>query len=328
MHKQYNSIYGCHLKQFIEMKRKLGFKFTTSAIVLSLFDRVAEKSKEIGPGISKEFTERWSTKRFNESDRYRYERVRMVAQFSLFLCDLGIGSYIPKLPPFPNSTFIPYIYSQKELEAIFKASDDLRLGRRLMKSTLFCVPTLLRVLYSTGVRIGEALALKEEDVNPDEKSLCIKDSKTGKQRIIPISESLVTVCKKYIKHKNQLPILKRENGYFFVKLDGSKCGHNSVGKWFKQCLAKATIPHVGRNHLPRIHDLRHTFAVTSLANMAEAGIDLYASLPILSTYLGHQSLEATNHYVRLTANMHPDLIKDVDMICLDVFPKIKNYETD
>jgi len=101
-----------------------------------------------------------------------------------------------------------------------------------------------------------------------------------------------------------------------------------VGKWFKQCLAKATIPHVGRNHLPRIHVLRHTFAVTSLANMAEAGIDLYASLPILSTYLGHQSLEATNHYVRLTANMHPDLIKDVDMICLDVFPKIKNYETD
>ena len=113
MHKQYNSIYGCHLKQFIEMKRKLGFKFTTSAIVLSLFDRVAEKSKEIGPGISKEFTERWSTKRFNESDRYRYERVRMVAQFSLYLCDLGIGSYIPKLPPFPNSIYSLHLFTKR-----------------------------------------------------------------------------------------------------------------------------------------------------------------------------------------------------------------------
>ena len=60
--------------------------------------------------------------------------------------------------------------------------------------------------------------------------------------------------------------------------------------------------------------------------MADAGIDLYASLHILSTYLGHQSLESTNHYVRLTANMYPDLIKDVDVICLDVFPKLRNYE--
>ena len=60
--------------------------------------------------------------------------------------------------------------------------------------------------------------------------------------------------------------------------------------------------------------------------MADAGIDLYASLPILSTYLGHQSLESTNHYVRLTANMYPGLIKDMDVMCLDVFPKLKNYE--
>ena len=77
----------------------------------------------------------------------------------------------------------------------------------------------------------------------------------------------------------------------------------------------------------RLHDLRHTFAVTSLAHMAESGIDLYASLPILSNYLGHQSLGATNHYVRLTSNMYPDLITDVNTVCLDVFPKFKNYET-
>ena len=62
--------------------------------------------------------------------------------------------------------------------------------------------------------------------------------------------------------------------------------------------------------------------------MSEAGIDLYASFPILSNYLGHQSLEGTNHYVRLTASMYPDLLKDVDQICLDVFPKFNNYETD
>lgn len=76
---------------------------------------------------------------------------------------------------------------------------------------------------------------------------------------------------------------------------------------------------------PRLHDLRHTFSVHALAGMAESGIDLYCSLPILSTYLGHQSLEATNAYVRLTAEMYPGLLKDVDFICLNVFPKTSNY---
>jgi len=71
-----------------------------------------------------------------------------------------------------------------------------------------------------------------------------------------------------------------------------------------------------------VHDLRHSFAVHSLATMAEAGMDLYCSLPVLSTYLGHQSLKATNSYVRLTADMYPGLIRKIDLICFDVFPKL------
>jgi len=73
--------------------------------------------------------------------------------------------------------------------------------------------------------------------------------------------------------------------------------------------------------------IRHTFACHALANMAESGVDLYTSLPVLSTYLGHQSLSATNGYVRLTAAMYPGLLKDIDMICLNVFPNVENYET-
>jgi integrase/recombinase XerD len=328
MRKQFNSNYAGHLHQFIEMKRKLGFKFTTPAAILLGFDRFAVKNKETGPGITKEFAEIWSKRRPNESERYRYDRVRITAQFSLYLCDLGIVSYIPKLPPYPSGTFIPYIYSEKEMAEIFKAADGLRLTLRSMNSSLFSIPALLRLLYSTGIRIGEALFLRDEDINLEEHFLRVKDSKNGKERIIPISGELVSICDEYLKFRSKLPLGKRESAYFFVSLNGRKCGYNSVGNWFKKCLEKSAIGHVGRNQLPRIHDLRHTFAVKSMANMADAGIDLYASLPILSTYLGHQSLGATNHYVRLTANIYPDLIKDVDMICLDVFPKINKYEAD
>lgn len=321
----YDSIYGPAITQFIDMKTKLGFKYNTGKFILSQIDQLAQKGEEETRGFTKKFAQKWSEKRCNESERYRYERIRYLAQFSSYLCDLGIPSYIPKLPRYPKNTFVPYIYSQKEILALFKASDELRSVKRNMNSCLICMPALIRLLYSTGVRIGEALALKDEDVNLEENYLRVKDSKNGKERIIPISTSLVSVCKEYRNYRDHLPI-KDSPRNFFISANGNKCGQG-VGSWFKKCLSEAGIHYTGRNHGPRVHDLRHTFAVTSLASMAEAGVDLYASLPILSNYLGHGSIGATNHYVRLTANMYPDLIKEVNMTCLNVFPKYRNYET-
>lgn len=310
------------------MKRTLGFKFTTSAVILSHIDSLAEKTGETSPGITKEFAGKWSRKRSYESDKYRYDRVRMLSMFSSYLCDLGIQSFIPKLPRYLPGTFIPYIYSPKEIDAIFKACDELRLYAAHMQSSLFPAPALLRLLYSTGLRISEALALTNDDVNLDDNYLRVKDSKNGKERIIPISDSLASVLKEYLRYRDKLPIRKEKFQYFLVSLNGSKCSYQGIRNWFRECQKKAGIQYIGRKHGPRIHDLRHTFAVTSLANMAEAGIDLYASLPILSNYLGHQSLAGTNHYVRLTANMYPGLFKDVNTVCLDIFPKFKNYEAD
>ncbi len=327
MDKSYNSVYGLHIKQFIEMKRAFGYKYYTGAFILCKIDRFSEQREETSTGITKEFAMSWGKKRLHESDIYRYDRIRILAHFSSYLLDLGIQSYIPKLPPYPKNTFIPYIFSRNEINAIFKACDELRLINVNIDSNIISMPVLLRLLYATGIRIGEAIELKDEDINLNENYIRVKDCKNGKKRIIPISSSLVSVCVNYLEYRNQLPLGETRSGYFFVKLDGSKCGQ-SIRTWFKKCLGKANIPSIGRNQSPRIHDLRHTFAVTSLANMADAGIDLYVSLPILSNYLGHQCLEATNHYVRLTTIMYPDLIKDVDMLCLDVFPKIKNYETD
>lgn len=328
MHKQYYSVYGSRIEQFIEMKRKLGFKFKAPEVILLHFDRLAEKTGATAKGITRELAEKWSQPRAGESDGYRYTRIQVVGMFSTFLRDLGIASYVLKLPPYPGSNFIPYIYSQKEIKAIFRAADRLQIAQRNMRSSIFSVPALLRLLYATGIRIGEALDLREEDINIEEKYLRVKDSKNGKERIIPISASLAGILKQYQRQKRKLPLTSGKAKHFFVRLDGKRCGHQAIAKWFKGCLIAAKISCEKRNYFPRIHDLRHTFAVTSLATMAEAGIDLYASLPILSTYLGHQSLDATNHYVRLTANMYPNLIKDVDVICLDVFPKLRNYEAD
>lgn len=326
MDKNYHSIYGLHIKQFIQLKRKLGFKYITEAFTLSKIDAFALNINQTSTGITREFAELWSEKRLNESKGYRYHRILMLVQLSSYMNDLGVVSFIAKLPPFPKNSFVPYIYSQKEIAALFKACDKLRIKISHKGSCLFCMPVLLRLLYATGIRIGEALELTNDDVNLEDKYIRIKDSKNGKERIIPISPSLVNVCKEYLTYKDFLPYQKSKAKYFFVNVSGNKCGQG-VGQWFRKCLELANIPYLGERQGPRIHDLRHTFAVTSMVSMAESGMDLYVSLPILSNYLGHQSIGSTNHYVRLTASMFPDLVSDVDKTCIDVFPKFKNYET-
>jgi integrase/recombinase XerD len=326
MRKNYNSVYARYIKQFIEMKHALGYKFVTQQVILFQLDDFAVHQKEKSYAITREFADKWSKKRPNESELYRYTRISILAQFSKYLCDNKIKSFVPKLPPYPASTFIPYIYTPADMKNILKASTELRIRLAMMDSSIMCMPTIIRILYATGIRINEVLSLKDEDVVIEYQYLKVRDSKNGKERIIPISKSLAYVCKQYRRYRNKLPLPKQAT-YFFTRLNGKKCGYGSVTSWFKECLKRAAIQCTDKG-LPRIHDLRHTFAVTSLANMAAAGIDLYASLPILSNYLGHQSIDSTNHYVRLTANMYPELIKELNITCLNVFPKFKNYEAD
>ena len=318
-------IYAPYIKQLIDLKRSLGFKYITEKKIYSIFDRYTREIGETKVGISKELAEKWCEQKNNESDSYMFHRCLCLSQLSSYLCRIGIPSYIPRLPR-DKTSFTPYILSKDEMAAIFKASDKLLAQRRSMNSIILIIPCLIRLLYGTGLRIGEALALRKIDINLTDNFVIIRDSKNGKQRMIPISESLSAVCKDYVYYRDSLPLLKPED-YLFVSLNGLVCTADAVYKWFREILKMAGIPFTGNHHGPRLHDLRHTFAVNSLAQMAESGTDMYTMLPILSTYLGHQSLSATDSYVRLTAEMYPSLLKNIDMICLNVFPDVKYHES-
>jgi len=320
-------IYAPYIRQLIDLKRALGFKYVTEEYIYLRFDQFTIERGETETGISKGLADKWCERWNNESDSYRFHRCVCLSQLSSYLCKLGICSYIPRIPR-KQSTFTPYIFSKEEMAAIFNAADTLALPRRIMNSMIFIVPALLRLLYGTGLRIGEALSLQNKDVNLIENYIVIKDSKNGKQRMIPITESLSGVCQDYINHRKNLPVLQSDNCPFFISLNGSACVQHTFYRYFRIVLREAGIPYTGNWHGPRIHDIRHTFSCHALAKMAESGVDLHTSLPILSMYLGHQSLQSTNAYVRLTATMYPGLLKDIDMVCLNVFPNIENDEAD
>lgn len=180
MDKVYQSIYALPIKQFVLTKKKLGFKYVTQSFILSKIDELASQTGEASKGITKNFADMWSESQPNRSRRYNYDRVVVLAQLSSYLNDIGIESYVPKLPRYPRDKHIPYIYSREEIDRLFKTCDGLRVQIAHRQSCLFSIPVLIRLLYATGIRIGEALALKETDVNLEEGYLLVQDSKKRK----------------------------------------------------------------------------------------------------------------------------------------------------
>ena len=329
MPRHFYSIYGPLITEFLTLKRSLGFKYQSGEYELSKLDKIAYKREENFIGITKELADAVGAKGLNESDKSRANRVQILRQFAFFLNDTGHPSYIPNLPSF-KSVYTPYIFDQQEVLRIFSVCDGLKIPHRSPNTAMLFLPVLIRLLYTTGIRLGEAMSLAISDVDIVGGHLKVRDSKNGKQRLIPFTSSMAEALKDYLKYRSQRPVIKSVD-HLFVRPDGSIPSYYNPYKWFRKILYRAGISHGGRKAGPRLHDLRHTFAVHSLAALSKKGIDLYYSLPILSTYLGHQSLSATDKYVRLTQEMYPSLIESVNKICPHLFPEINktsDNETD
>jgi site-specific recombinase XerD len=158
----------------------------------------------------------------------------------------------------------------------------------------------------------------------ERKYIHIRKTKNGSERIVPICDELEKVLQQYLSYRNRMPIKSADypDSFLFIKPDSTYCNAQSVYKWFRELLSACHIPYKGNHHGPRVHDLRHTFAVHSLVQMARNGQDIYNCLPILSTCLGHKSLAATEQYVRLIEGMYPELLEQCSPVSAYVFPKV------
>ena len=250
---RYQGIYATLLDQYVDFKRSLGYKFESAESTYYFFDQFTIQNGETEIRITKELADKWAVKRPNESDSTCYKRVMYLIQFASFLNDSGYKSYIPGLPRAYKSTFTPYIFSHKEIKTIFAASDRLEMDNS-MDSTVNAIPAILRTLYGTGIRVGEAVSLKVKDVNLDDRYLIIRQSKNGKERMVPFSASLADVLRQY---RSSLHIVQDPEGRFFVKRNGYRCQAKTIYEWFRKVLREAGIPHRGKGQGPRLHDLRY-----------------------------------------------------------------------
>lgn len=323
---EYLSVLAPYIRDFIHLKEATGCNFLRGKWILHEIDQFFVRNNIIEPVITRELVHEWHKTRINDSPATLYSKYSMLAQLTRYLSRQGCNCFVPRLPESKSSKsdFTPYIFTHNQIDGILQASDRLRMYDRHMSNALFCVPAVLRLIYSTGLRISEALSIKNADVKLGKGYILIRKTKNGSERIVPISDSLCGVLQQYISYRNRMPVrsVGSPNSFFFVKSDGTYCNAQSVYWCFRKLLAVCGISYVGNHHGPRVHDLRHTFAVHAMVQMAHNNQDLYSSLPVISACLGHKSLFATEQYVRLTGEMYPELINQCSSVSAFVYPRI------
>ncbi len=308
------------LEAFVVQKRNLGYQYDTTRESLHRFSRFTLNYNIENKILGKQLVSDWTARRKNESVRCWKHRSSDLRQFALYLQNLGCAVFIPvRNHAVRNNEYIPYIFTQKEIGQLFQVIDSIKTRPQANKHNVY--PLLFRLLYCCGLRISEAIHLRISDIDFDKGVLFIKKSKFNKDRIIPLSAPLTVMFVKYqtLFNKNNPP-----EDYYFRNKNGSSLSRDRVYQIYRKILWKAGISHGGKGKGPRLHDFRHTFCVHTLAKQAKAGIDLYVTLPILSTYVGHNSTRGTQRYVRLTQEAYPELIKKVSEICAYIFNGGKN----
>lgn len=321
--KTFSGVYASLLEQYISFKRSMGYKYESAEYRFAVFDRFTIEQGCTQVGLTKELCDLWALKRPNETESHKYNRICELRCFSMYLNSIGISSHVIRTTNHVKPSFVPYIFTHDEIRRFFDACDrSPKEGGGKARFEL-AAPAFFRLLYGCGLRVGEARQLLYCDVHMDDQYLVLRDTKNGNDRMVPFSGTVADSLSLYLKYRSGM---FKDEPYFFANAGGRCWSQNAVREVFQRTLFRAAIPYHGKGSGPRIHDFRHTFSVHTLAAMSEQELDLYYSLPILSKYLGHTSLEATDQYVRLTEEMYPSLLEKVDQICAYVFPEVSCIE--
>ncbi len=182
------------------------------------------------------------------------------------------------------------------------------------------MPVIFRMIYMCGLRVSEARLLKVADVDLENGVLTIHQSKKDNSRLVPMSDSLTERCRNFSKKVHPQPI---EDDYYFPGIDGKPMTIGNVYHNFRRFLWRARISHGGKGYGPRIYDFRHTYAVHCLKKWAEQEKDLTAYLPVLKTYMGHDSFDETAYYLRLTVDVFPDITLKIETQYPGIIPKLE-----
>ena len=317
----WKSLLADKMQEYINIKKIAGFKFEIERRWMERYDDYCfANGYDAERSVCKEVMEEFIYGVEYEKNSVRYCKERVLSGFAEYLCNNGIDAYVcirksmPKTKPKP-----PYIYSEKELADFFRAVDCY--PSHPLTNRHLVDPLLFRMIYGCGLRLSEILALKVTDVDLAQGLLFIRQAKNNKDRLIPMAESLRKQCVEYTK---RMHVFHTDDAIFFPSPQGGTCDRSTIYRRFRDYLWTAGIHHSG--HGPRIHDFRHAYCVHCMKRWVLSGKDLMNLLPYLSAYMGHSDFRGTEYYLRLTADLYPELIRRTEAVLGRLIPEGALYE--
>jgi integrase/recombinase XerD len=285
------------IEQYITFQQSLGTAFLTDARILRAFGRSCganTRIAEVRPRHVNAFLGTTRPVTINWHDKFR--RLRTFFHYAIsrgYLAAAPLPTAIPKRPP----PFVPYIFAHEELRRLFKMIDADPRKCSLEPTTMH---TLILLLYGAGLRLREATNLTRTDVDLQGSVLTIRNAKFGKTRLVPLGPQLGRALAQYAA---RTPARHADTPFFITRM-GTAVKPDTLQHNFRFLCNRAGIRRTdGAQEQPRLHDLRHTFAVHRLTSWYRQGADVQRLLHHLSVYLGHVHIRHTQVYLKMTPEL-------------------------
>lgn len=306
---------SCMLIAYLREKRMTGYRFKPQEKYLKRFDFYYDQNGYSGIRLTRQMVDGFIYT-VPERPSTHYVKERLLRDFALFLIRNGYREiYVPEIRSAPKkqNLHVPYIFTEDEMARIFRAIDSWEYS--LFTNRTLIDPVFFRLLYGTGMRVSEALNLLVKDFKSTEGILTVYHSKNNKDRLIPLAPSLTHRILELIEKIHRYC---KDTDYLFPSINGNRMDQSTVYRRFRDYLQRACISHTSAG--PRVHDLRHNYAVKCLKRWVLAGEELTNMLPYLAAYMGHSDFRGTQYYLRLTADLYPDIIRRTEADFEDIIP--------
>lgn len=287
-----------HAEDYLAMRRALGFKLSAQGRLLLDFVGHLERA---GTGrVTTEAALAWATATRRSTDEvYHCRRLMVVRIFARHLHVLDPATEIPPADVLPHHyrRVVPHLFTPEEVAGLLAAAGTLTPPLRALTWRV-----LVGLLAATGMRVSEACRLDGGDVEADAGLLTVRDSKFGKSREVAVHPSTAGVLAGYARRRARLRPTPA-TAAFLVSTRGTRLDAHNLPRTFRYLLERAGIQALPGQRTPRLADLRHSFATTTLLDWYHNGVDVQARLPLLSTYLGHVDPKSTYWYLQATPEL-------------------------
>jgi integrase/recombinase XerD len=291
------------VQEYLALRRSLGFKLHKAGKALPAFVTFMEQQR--ASVITSQLALTWAQQPTTVQPAEWASRLSIVRGFARHRSATDPRTQIPPegLLPYRPTRARPYLYSEEEIRRLLRAALALPGERSLRPWTYYCFFGLLSV---AGLRTSEARNLELQDVDLRAGVLTIRGAKFGKSRIIPLHASTRRVLADYLARRARQWAGRAVSSYVFVSARGHRLDGGDIRRTFYAVSRQIGLRGVADRHGPRLHDLRHRFAVTTLVRWYRAGDDAERRLPVLSAYLGHVHVSDTYWYL----SAWPELMRE------------------